>query len=253
MDHVLKSREPRKRLHALKTIPKDMFAAYEDIIGKIRQSESEDSELAFEIMSWLFHAPRILHMKELLEALVIEDGDHDLDRDCLLTREAVVECCKSLISYDSSTDLVQFAHVTVQEFMGSQLSSLLRPIDLANICLTYLLFEIFEVPCTTTSQMQSRHEKYAFAFYAAQFWAYHVRGEPELDPRLTQKVTRVIESQDRRDAILQACTYAETRSIQYPNEQHIFHFLARCGLAKFITRITSGLYALYPERAPLTV
>jgi len=77
------------------------------------------------ILSWLFRAQRVLRMDELLEALVVEEGDQGLEQDYMLDAAAVIECCKSLVLYEESSGLVRFAHETVQTFIARNIPNLL--------------------------------------------------------------------------------------------------------------------------------
>ena len=104
-------------MKALETAPRDMSSAYKDVMQRIEQSKPGDKVLAIKILSWLFYAFRPLLMDELLEALVVEDGDQDLQRDDMLQPTDVIECCKSLVVHEISTGLVRFPHYTVQEFI----------------------------------------------------------------------------------------------------------------------------------------
>src|SRR5436190_579279 len=114
MDHVLTYREPRKRLKAVDTVPKDMSSSYADVIQRIEHSEPGDRELGFKVLSWLFHAKRTLSMNELLEALAVEEFElnqrlDDILHDMLSPRD-VIECCKSLVGYDEPSGLISFTH-----------------------------------------------------------------------------------------------------------------------------------------------
>src|ERR1700738_3051885 len=137
LDHILSPREPRKRLEAISTVPKDMFAAYNGVMQRIENSG--DTELALKILSWLFRARRPLHMEELREALVLQLGDEDLNHEFMIPPAEIVECCKSLLVHEESSGLVRFTHYTVQRFIADKIHQKLPPIsDLAKTCAAYL-------------------------------------------------------------------------------------------------------------------
>jgi ankyrin repeat domain-containing protein 50 len=139
LDYILKPKEPRRRLKALETVPKDLPSAYHDVLDRIERSDDGDTELALEVLSWISRAQRTLRMDELLECLVVEDDDVDLERKFMLNPSEVVRSCQSLVIYNESSGLVQFVHYTVQEFVQSTIQSKLPPsIHLAMTCLTYL-------------------------------------------------------------------------------------------------------------------
>ena len=203
LDHILGFREPRKRMKALETVPGDMSSAYKDVVQRIEQGKTGEKELAIKILSWLFYAFRPLLMDELLEALVVEDGDQDLQRDYMLTATDVVECCKSLVVHEISTGLVRFPHFTVQEFIEGIKDSLLPTEVVARTCLNYLAFDEFGKECCQYNSLMKRLENYKFSDYAARHVGDHLRGEPENSPNIQEIFVRVFASPLRRLSIMQ--------------------------------------------------
>jgi hypothetical protein len=238
VDHVIKPREPRERLRALETVPKDVHSAYDEVIKTIRQNGESEIHLALKILSWVFRVQRPLRIEELLEALVIEDGDRDLERDCMLNPNEVIDCCKSLILHDESSGFIRFAHYTVEEFIEHHLQPVLPPIDqLVKTCLTYLGFDEFRRPCSSRD-IVARVENYQFSVYAAQYWAFHCAGEVEESLDLSL-VAGALGSQDKRDAVSQMEKFATSkwRDTRFSRGQTLVHFLAEKGLAIVCRRV----------------
>lgn len=46
---------------------------------------------------------------------------------------------------------------------------------LAKTCLTYLNFQVFDVPCIDSDTLRERRQTYVFSSYAAHYWAFHAR------------------------------------------------------------------------------
>jgi hypothetical protein len=231
LQHVLSfGREPRKRRQAFKTIPTKLFSAYDEIVNRIEQS---DRDLAFRVMSWLFRAKTVLRMEELLEALVVEDGDRDLERDGMLEPSAVIECCKSLVIYDETSGFVRFAHKTVHDYIEANIHLLPPPVHLTDTCLTYLSFDVFQEACLDKKSTEKRIQQYRFSLYAAQFWGFHAR-ESEESGDVQKAVVACFVSEGKRNAILQIAAYANSngRNISFPTGQTSLHLLAEMGLAK---------------------
>lgn len=92
LDHILSNRDPRQRLLALSTVPKDIGSKslHHYRIDKV------DKELALVILAWLYRAQRNLLMDELLEGLA---------RDFLLSPTDIIECCGSLVLHEESSGL----------------------------------------------------------------------------------------------------------------------------------------------------
>lgn len=175
LDHILGYREPRKRMKAFATIPRDMSAAYHDVLRRIEHAKPGDRALAIRVLSWLYYAFRPLRMDELLEALVVEEGDRRLMRDDILQPEDIVDCCKSFVAYDESSGLVRFTHYTVQEFVAIIRHNLLSATDLAKACLIYLGFDAYDPDCSDCSSREDSKQCGQFGHYAAEYWDRHLR------------------------------------------------------------------------------
>jgi hypothetical protein len=207
---------------------------------RIETGRHGDTELAMKILSWIFHAQRALHMNELVEALVVTVGDQELERQYLLQPTDVIECCKSLVLPEKQSGLVRFAHYTVQEYVAGIQEKLPPPINLAKTCLTYLAFKEFDHPFIEKGLMETRVEQYQFCRYAAQFWGVHTFGEAEQSPDIQQDILRLFASEDRRNAILQIETFANSKwgNICFTAGETILHIMARFGLATMCDLIT---------------
>jgi len=174
-------------------------------------------------------------MIELLEALVVEDGDRGLQREEMLTPSEVIACCKSLVIYDESNELVRFAHYSVQEFIGGSLQQKLPPAsDLAKTCLTYLAFDEFETPCTDYESLQDRIQQFEFSSYAAQFWAIHVtKGDAERLDDIQRAIFGILACDNKKNLMLQLDPYSFS-------DQTFIHIVAKNGLATICALILYG-------------
>src|SRR5438552_2062786 len=124
MDDILSVREPRRRLQALHNISSSDDSVSKAYKGVVERIELADRDLAFRVFSWLFRSRRILYMDELLEALVVEVGDTDLDRESLLQAQDIIKSCNRLVMYEELSEFVRFSHVTVHEYFRNNLSLL---------------------------------------------------------------------------------------------------------------------------------
>jgi hypothetical protein len=172
-------------------------------------------------------------MNELLEALVVEEGDRDLKTEDMLPPTEVIECCQSLVLYEESSGLVRFTHYTVQEFITCKLEQKLPPIiHLTKTCLTYLLFDAFDTLCLDLKSVEKRVEKYKFSRYAAQFWVLYTKGEAENELDIQRAVLSLLASENKRDSMLQLEKYANSSwgNISFTKGQTLLHVIAKNGL-----------------------
>jgi hypothetical protein len=156
LDQILRFRGPRDQLKAFKNVQMSISSLYDDTLARFEQN-GEDKALAMTIFSWLLRAKRPLRMDELREALVVEEGDHHLERDFMVDSDDVLNVCKGLIEFDASSGLVRFAHFTMEEYIKGNLQDFLPPaVHLAKTCLTYLTMDDFDRPCTDEKSLQKR-------------------------------------------------------------------------------------------------
>ena len=234
LDQILSLREPRKRLQAVeemtKSIPNSLSEIYKGLLGRI---DEIDRDLAFRIFSWLFRAQRILRMEELLEALVVEEGDKDLELECLLEPSYVIKCCNGLVLYEESSGSVRFSHVTVYDYFKTNIDILPTSAHLAKSCLTYLSFDVFKQPCSGRDSIEERVQRYRFGLYAAQFWRFHAK-EAEEYREVQETVVSCFTMKGRRDTVLQMEVYAKSNGhhTSFVQGKGLIHLLAETGLCE---------------------
>jgi len=234
LKYVLHMRDPREIVDALNALPVNLNDVYEDIMDRIKGKGENDKKLAMQILSWLFRAARPLRMEELREALSIRPGDKELDETVFLRPETIVEACGSLVVYDECSEIVRFAHYSVQEYLENK--GLPSSIHLADTCLTYLAFNRLTDTCPDTESMEIRLRKYKFSEYAARFWGLHTKGEGENSPETRHRIFEVLETS--RNSVLQMERYTRIgRSrhyvgvLDYIKGQTLLHVIAQYGLA----------------------
>ena len=199
----------------------------------MQRIEKTDMDLALKIFSWLSRAQRVLRMNELLEILVVEDGDAYLEREGMLKPAEVVECCKSLVLYEESSGLVRFTHETTQDFIANNVQRcLLSTATLAKTCLTYLLFDELQEPSPNEMHFQQRMQSHRFLHYAARYWDYHTR-EAEENPEIQTQVFNLLSTEARRNSIAQLELYNNSNwvSINFTGDRTLLHVAAEKGFA----------------------
>lgn len=130
------------------SIPIDLFNVYDRVILAIQRGTDGSKELANKILSWLFYAERPLQMKELREAIIVEEGDVELDEDDFIPEDEIIDICGSLVSYDAGSGVVSFSHEMVQKFLKARYREHLLQFALRIYRLMYSKKE-----CATTSRL----------------------------------------------------------------------------------------------------
>jgi hypothetical protein len=239
--HVLGRSDPREMKSALASLPTTLEDAYEFVMERMAKTQKE---FAYKIVSWIFRSPRPLGMNELQEALVVAPGDSEVDEVCISTPTHIVQTCVGLVVYDDATNVVRFEHQSVQEFLRDyRASQLLAPAVLAETCLTYLLFDAFDEVLKDVDDLRERAQRYKFSRYAADFWSFHTKGDPEKCPRIQLLALSVLTCENKKLSMLQLRQYVhygifgmELR-VEFGS---LLHLVAEEGLATLCCLIIDG-------------
>lgn len=106
----------RNALHGL-TVAEDPYgSAYSEAMERIEGQVAGHKQLAMRVLSWIVYARRPLTILELQQALAVEVGACDLDRDNLDDIQLMVSTCAGLVTVDSPSCIIRLVHRTAQEF-----------------------------------------------------------------------------------------------------------------------------------------
>ncbi|KAF8126505.1 hypothetical protein EV363DRAFT_1268265 [Boletus edulis] len=105
---------------ALNDLPEGLDETYERILLAI-DTETRERQLALRALIWLVAALRPLHIDELMEGLSIDLEKRTLDFSVgPMHREALLDVCGSLVTYDEKTGIVILSHFSVKEYLMSE-------------------------------------------------------------------------------------------------------------------------------------
>jgi hypothetical protein len=101
---------------ALKSMPKDLDHTYEITIQRIIQAE-DDREIALRVLTWVSNAKRPLSVRELQEALSVEQDDKTFDSNNILDTDIILSVCAGLVIIDEGNHVFRLVHYTAQEYL----------------------------------------------------------------------------------------------------------------------------------------
>jgi ankyrin repeat protein len=176
----------------LRDTPRGLDRAYGRVWQQIYQQPIALRELARRCFVWVFYAARVLHIKELLEAVQIEDSAGKRENLRRYGEGTIIEACGNRIEVDNS--LVRPIHYSVTEYFNS-LKSFVQPeqtfregvrefpvgstvahVELSRSCLSYLLQGFLNAgPCGSTGSLYNRVREYRLASYSSHFFDSHLR------------------------------------------------------------------------------
>lgn len=208
----MKQPNNRKKREALNTIPTDLNKIYDRAFATINDQIDSCRELAFRTLSWVKYASRPLKVKELQEAVAIEEGDTRLDPDTITNAETLVEVCAGLVVIDEANGTFRFSHYTVEEYLRDIFQrEAFSKCQVGEALLTYLSFDWFDEDssnCATESVLKERLERYHLLEFAAKNWSLFLSdylcncGDSECD-ELLEKVELLLKSGLRVKAMIQ--------------------------------------------------
>ncbi|KAI9878100.1 MAG: hypothetical protein M1830_001892 [Pleopsidium flavum] len=205
-------------LQLIRSIPRSVEEAYERILN-----QSSNRDQAKKLLHIVVAAKRPLNLAEMNIALSIEDGSHSIEGLGLVPESSfqtvVRELCGLFVTIRDSK--VYLIHQTAKEFLVSEGTSThlpsvssglelwkhsLEPAEssqvLANICIRYLLFTVFEshplalkrepFPYFHPRELNIYLEKHQFLDYAANYWSSHLREAKSSDDPAMLKATLTI-------------------------------------------------------------
>ncbi|KAL4879231.1 ankyrin repeat-containing domain protein [Aspergillus karnatakaensis] len=215
-----------KKLDAVVSqMPTGLEQAYERDLGLIHSLDEEEKQRAISILRWVLFAARPLTVRELVEALILNDdmdeGDsypedelpddwkiNFVDEDYV--NEVLRQPLGSLIQLKNrdeneplSAYTVHFVHYSVKEYLLRPNASGVSPAQeicfsdkrsennlLARLCLQYLCYDVFgneEVSARGVMKM------YPFFRYAAHTWYRHALADNSISPDLVSCARKLLD------------------------------------------------------------
>ncbi|KAH0544336.1 hypothetical protein FGG08_001477 [Glutinoglossum americanum] len=189
--NICKQRSDQDIEAELHNTPRGLDHTYGRALQRICQQTTALRELAKRCFIWVLYAERPLHIKELLEAVQIEESAGKREDLTRYGQEAVIEACANLLEVDS--ELVRPIHYSVKEyFTGFKSTAQLERADgeglrgffvssttahtmLSHSCLSYLLQGFFnDGPCDNSFDLYRRVQTYRLALYSSYFFDRHL-------------------------------------------------------------------------------
>ena len=164
----------RKKLDEM-TKGEGLGDAYAATISRIKTQQRSMSKLGMEVLMWISHSERPLHVDELCHALGVEEGSTDLNIRNIPAIETLLACSLGLVTVEKSSSTLRLVHYTLQEYLSHNPNLFIKPhSNIAEVCLTYLNFRhVRGFPPTVSSVPPT----IPFVKYASCYWGAHARRE----------------------------------------------------------------------------
>lgn len=148
-------------------------AAYKKTIETIENQDQNSVSLAKRILAWTVYAERSFSVEELRHVLAVRAGSKQFNPDYMPCATDLLSVCAGLVTYNNQRGFFRLVHYTTLEFFRQTRPDWLQDMqaDLAETCLTYLLYDCFRVGSCRADQ--AFEAEFDFYKYAATNWARH--------------------------------------------------------------------------------
>jgi ankyrin repeat protein len=189
-------------------------------------------------------------MTELLHALAFDPDDAEVHTDNLTTPKTVIKACLGFVEHREDSDLVQFTHATVEEYLREEQSGSFDPFvrEVGRSCVRYLTQPAFvSEACRDLSDMVTRLANFPLMGYAALYWGAHVY---EVQLESMSEISKLVGTRNALSSAAQAFHYLRRAKnhvsaaafSELPKNFGKMHMLALWGL-KDIAMLESPSYA----------
>lgn len=185
---------------ALLDVPKTLGETYRSILLRI---PVEDTHTARKMLFWISSAVKPMTLKDLCEAVIIDDGNLIVNEQVrLLNPKGALELCGSLITYDNSSTRVTLAPSSVLDYLTSHdtRKSDVYPFFMSSEemfqavprrCLHYLLMPAFKSGCCSNkTELGERLKEWPLLTYIADTLFHHLKYAKLRDPSFRDLVLR---------------------------------------------------------------
>ncbi|KAL1853774.1 hypothetical protein Plec18170_005166 [Paecilomyces lecythidis] len=210
-----------------------------------------DTELAFQVISWIVYSSRPLRFKELQHAIAIdslEQEDSSIPDECLTPQDIIINACAGLVKINEETSAIGLVHYTAQEYFDRYGSVYFphaqRNLELA--CIRYLSLGTFTGSCPTDELYERRLAENPFLVYAAQNLGEHSR--PDIrDQYMKYTLLQLLFDDKKMSCISQVLFVSRSEwtyssySQEFPRDFLGIHYAAYCGMVGYFLSLLQSL------------
>jgi len=149
--------------------------AYAATILRMKAQHGSRSRLGMEVLMWVSHSERPLHVDELCHVLGVEAGSVSLNLRNIPTAKSLTACTLGLVMVEKSSSIVRLVHYTLHEYLSHNPKLFIKPHStIAELCLTYLNFRQVR---SISPSVHFVPLPFPFVEYASCYWGTHAKLE----------------------------------------------------------------------------
>ena len=209
---------------------------------RIEAQHVHSRELAEHVLLWIICAKRHLITSELRQALAVEVGEPELNKENLPHIKDIVSVCAGLVTVDEESNTIRLVHYTTQEYFERTQGKWFPNAEtyITAICVTYLSFRVFESGfCQTDAEFEERLRSNQLYDYAAHYWGNHARKALTLCQEVIGFLKSELKTEAASQALLSIKEYPEHSdySQEVPRQMTGLHLAAYFGLYEAATTL----------------
>ena len=162
---------------SLKVLPETLIDAYGEIYNRIRKQGRRGSQLALNAFRWVQCSYEPLRSETLLDAVAAEvDSSGEFSRKCTSIRSTdLLKACQNLLILDERLNVFRFAHLSVEEYLETELLKVDSHTEIAKICLSLVcsLRSWTDYDISLETEEGRYHDRHLLQ-YSAVFWPLHL-------------------------------------------------------------------------------
>jgi hypothetical protein len=258
LDRLGNQTSVRNLRSALDHLPSKLDDLYDDAMSRIKGQVEESKQLALRTLSWISTALRPLRLDELRHALAVEREDSAVDEESIPSESLITSVTAGLITLDAESGTIRLVHFTAEEYFKKRHTWFHNAErNIAETCLTYLLFDTFEAGfCLTDKEFEARLQSNVLYDYAARNWGHHARAGSMEDELILDFLGSEAKVSASTQVMMASRSYSGY-SQNVPRQMTGVHVAAYFGLREAMMALLKGRYNLDSKdsygRTPLSL
>jgi len=158
-------------------LPETLTGAYGEIYNRIQKQGRRGSQLALNAFRWVQCSYEPLRSETLLDAVTvkIDDSGEFSHQHTPLRATDLLKACQNLLILDKRLNVFRFAHLSVEEYLETQLFKVDSHTEIAKICLSLVCSSRSWTDYDITLETQEgRYHDRHLLLYSAVFWPWHL-------------------------------------------------------------------------------
>ncbi|KAL8686613.1 MAG: hypothetical protein Q9224_005392 [Gallowayella concinna] len=201
---------------ALDRLPRNLHAAFDETIDRIKRQPESRSRPALQCLMWLSYVQRPLQLSELIDALAIRPGLASVNIKYRSTQKKVLDSCHGLVTVDEESQVIRLVHYSVHDFLLGRAEQEFAEGErlIAELCLAYQMMGPFNSGCCKDEeQIIHRLDHCPFIAYAARYWGAHVLAANSL--QINERTLDFLRTGPQRASSYQIWQYTKGRRRVY--------------------------------------